>query len=341
MAYEASIVADSVSEAGDRLTTMEITFPRLVLAEFNTHRVFSRNSASSRAIPVAKQLRRLLDDPFVPARFGRNEAGMQSYSWLEGLQHKEAVEIWLTGRDRAATTAFELLLGRQLSSDVFGYNPGREFASLDMLKTGFDDAISLLNPKHKVENLTEVDVLNVHKQIANRVLEPYMWHTVIVTATDWSNFFALRAHADAQAEIRTIAEQMLELHRMNEPLLLGDGWWHLPLILPEEYDGKFEFSELARKISAARCARVSYLTHDGRRDLDADLTLYERLVGGGHMSPLEHVATPLFAREWESGSIASARVQRIVGKQSGNFLGWKQFRKFVSGEHDFSLIRQN
>jgi hypothetical protein len=341
MAYDAAIIADSVSEAGDRLTTMEVTFPRLVLAEFNTHRVFSRNSASSRAIPVAKQLRRLLDDPFVPEKFGRNQAGMQSYEWLEGVQHKEAKGIWLTGRDRAATTAFELLLGRQLSSEVFGYNPRREFASLDMLDAGFDQAIRLLDPKHKVEDLHETDVLNVHKQIANRVLEPYMWHTVIVTASDWSNFFALRAHEDAQAEIRTIAEKMLELHRTNEPRLIREGWWHLPLILPEEYDGKFEFSEEARKISAARCARVSYLTHAGIRDLAADITLYERLVGGGHMSPLEHPATPLFTRTWSTGSAASARVRLDVGVQSGNFRGWKQFRKFIPNEADFSLVRQN
>ena len=84
MAYAAKIITDSVSEAGDRLTTMEVTFPRMVLAEFITHRVFSRNSASSRAIPVEKQLQRIMDDPFIPVWWGRNQSGMQADHELGG-----------------------------------------------------------------------------------------------------------------------------------------------------------------------------------------------------------------------------------------------------------------
>ena len=299
MAYQAKIIADSVSPAGCRLTTMEVTFPRIVLSEFNTHRMFSRNSASSRAIPIAKQLQRITDDPFIPVWWGRNQSGMQAEVELSGYERIQAESEWLAARDSA------------------------------------------------VAHVRQLMALGLHKQISNRLLEPWMWQTVIVTATEWSNFFALRANPMAQPEIRTVAVLMKELHEANEPSLINQGEWHLPFIQPEERDGAFEFSEEARKISAARCARVSYLTHDGRRDLEADLNLYDRLASAGHMSPFEHVATPLPWRphlmerlgEWisvEESVLANKLDERI--QWSGNFRGWKQLRKFLPHEDDFSKV---
>ncbi|GAB3766974.1 FAD-dependent thymidylate synthase [Microlunatus parietis] len=271
MGYGAKIIADSVSAAGHRLVTMEVTFPRLVLAEFNTHRMFSRNSASSRAIPVKTQLTRVRDNPFVPDVWGRNQAGMQAEREVGEATAAAAREAWLAARDRAVEQAERLL------------------------------------------------ALKIHKQLANRLLEPFLWHTVIVTATDWSNFFALRANPEAQPEIGRVAALMQQAYGSGTPAVVGEGDWHLPLLQPEEYDGSFEHTEQARQVSAARCARVSYLTHDGRRDLDADLKLYRRLVESGHLSPLEHVATP------DPG-----------GARIGNFLGWRQLRKTIPGEDDFA-----
>jgi thymidylate synthase ThyX len=270
---------------------MEVTFPRMVLAEFNTHRVFSRNSASSRAIPVKKQLEKIVADPFIPVYWGKNQSGMQASTELAGKERQAAIRDWLTAR----------------------------YYAVDQVK-----------------RLLELDT---HKQIANRLLEPFMWHTVVVTATEWENFFALRANKDAQPEIRVIAEMMRELYATSQPAVLAKGEWHLPLIQPEERDGTFEHSEEARKVSAARCARVSYLTHVGRRDLSADITLYNRLVSGGHMSPLEHVATPAWHVEstpyehrtsgWDDGN------PHQVSEWHGNFRGWKQLRKFIPSENIF------
>jgi len=284
MSYKAEVLLDSISEAGARLTTMEVTFPRIVLAEFNTHRMFSRNSASSRAIPVKKQLERVMTDPFIPVYWGKNQSGMQASAELVGKEREAAIRDWLTARDHAV-----------------------------------EQANRLLNTE-------------VHKQITNRLLEPFMWQTVIVSSTEWDNFFALRANKDAQPEIRTVAEMMLERFTSSEPTLIRKGEWHLPLIQPEERDGHFEKSESARKISTARCGRVSYLTHDGKRDLAADITLYERLVTGGHMSPLEHVATPSFYVPAVSdfGDVHSPQSNWI-----GNFHGWKQLRKFIPSEAIF------
>ncbi len=321
MAYRAEVVADSVSPQGKRVTTLEAEMPRIVLAEFNTHRMFSRNSASSRAIPVHKQLLKLLDEPFVPEKFGRNQPGMQSYAWLEGLKHEEARSIWLRARDRAASAAFEMLLGEKLASEIFGYEPETGFATLHQLQIGFDDAVDQFEEAMKVENPADTEILGVHKQIANRLLEPFMWHTVIVTATEWENFMALRIDEHAQAEIRKPAELMLAAMESSTPEALDYGQWHVPFVQPDE---KQELdTETKIKISCARCARTSYLTHRGVRDYGEDLTMYGRLAGPGHMSPMEHSCRPN-----EQGE-----------PQKGNLLGWHQHRADLPHEENFGLIK--
>ena len=268
MGYECKVETDSISPDGIRLTTMVVTFPRIVLAEFNTHRVFSRNSASSRAIPVEKQLRRVLRDPFIPVSFGVNRSGMQATEELTGWRLKLGRLIWLLGSKAAVALAWILL------------------------KVG------------------------VHKQITNRVLEPFMWHTVVVTATEWENFFALRTHKDAQPEIQVIARMMKDAYDKSNPTPLHYEEWHLPFVNQLE---KQTVGVDWPMVSAARCARVSYLTHDGKRDLDADLKLAKRLQSSGHMSPFEHAATPdAFANGMEDFT--------------GNFRCWVQLRKMLPNE---------
>jgi len=302
MSFDAKVLADSVSPAGYRLTTLEATFPRFVLAEFNTHRVFSRNSASSRAIPIAKQLRRVLEDPFVPLEFGSNQPGMQAGPPLQGAKREAAEREWLGARDDAVRRVLGLIAA-----------PGEIGADDDL-----GEPLAAVEAAIR-EKAVPAEWLNVHKQVANRLLEPFMWHTVIVTATEWENFFNLRCHADAQPEIRLIAERMRDARAGSEPQEIGPGGWHLPLIRPEDREEGVPVGDLV-KVSVGRCARVSYLTHDGRRDLSADLDLYSRLVESGHMSPLEHPAQPLGEAELREA------------EWSGNFRGWRPYRKLVPGE---------
>ena len=258
----ARVVADSLSPDGVRLTTLEVTLHRFVLAELNTHRVFSRNSASSRAIPVHKQVARVAQDPALPVEFGANQRGMQAAAPLEGADAEQALAHWLAARDAAVEAA---------------------------------------------EALGE---LGVHKQVTNRLLEPFMWHTVIVSSTDWDGFWEQRCSPLAQPEIRVAAEAMRAVYDASEPAEVGLGGWHLPYVDPE-HDADLD-DEQRTQVSAARCARVSYLTHDGVRDVARDLELYDRLVTARppHWSPLEHVATP---------AAAGAAVP-------GNFRGWQQLR---------------
>jgi len=295
MSYEVKILADSLSPENNRLTTMEVVLPRVVVAEFNTHRMFSRNSASSRAIPVEKMLKRVEDNPFIPVYWGKNQKGMQADAELSQSEQLAAEHSWLKARDSAVKHARKLL------------------------------------------------EIGVHKQITNRLLEPWLWHTIIVTATEWENFFALRTHKDAQPEIRKAAVMMKEAYDASKPKEFFQGAinWHRPLVSAEEIsevlscedaftvDGHVKLNERLNKISAGRCARVSYLTHDGRRDPEEDIKLCERLASSGHMSPLEHVARPMTSHDIQQmGLNASTRFL-------ANYRGWVQMRKLIANEDNY------
>jgi thymidylate synthase ThyX len=266
----AKIVLDSVSPDGVRLTTMEVVIPRIVLAEFNTHRVLSRNSASSRAIPIEKMLKRVNEDPYVPEIWTSNQPGMQGEVILDPQKIAAAKEAWLHAR------------------------------SLAMQQVNH-----LLN-------------LGIHKQTTNRLLEPFMWHTVIVTATEWSNFFHLRCHPDAHPAIRNTAEAMRMIYEENKPQLVPIYDWHCPYVpLDEDLDERE-----AAKVSSARCARVSYLTHDGVRDVAKDIELHDRLLRAGHMSPFEHPAKVGHHGYDYDGFVGNFRKP------------WVQYRKTIPYEHD-------
>jgi hypothetical protein len=292
------------------LISFEVTFPRIVLSEFNTHCMLARNSASSRAIPVLKRIEAVLEEPFVPDEFGSNRPGMQAGPPLTGEQHDQAAAIWLAGRDRAVWTALQLVFGL----DSLGQSGPPSTAALRQL----------------VEDLGRQPPagqgLGVHKQLANRLLEPYMWHTVVATATAWSNFFALRTHQAAQPEIRQAASLMLQAMRASTPARTGRSGWHLPFVTAEERRESAQADSYWAGIAAARCARVSYLTHDGLRDLAADERLHNRLRGLGHLSPFEHVGR------------AMTPEQKARAPLSGKFTGWYQLRKEIPHEDDYSQV---
>lgn len=257
--FEAKIILDSISEEGHRLTTFQLCYPRFIHGELMTHRVFSRNAMSSRAIPVAKMIRQVRECPAKPVHWGANQPGMQATSEVPVAS---AEHLWEKGAKLAAAVAEQMVR------------------------------------------------LGLHKQVANRILEPYQWMRTLVTATEWDNFYELRAHPDAQPEFQKLAVMMLEAQEAGTPKLLQPGQWHLPYV--DEEDSPHDL----RKVSAARCARVSYLLHDGLApNPEKDLGLFDRLASSRplHASPLEHQATP-------------------GNTDTGNFVGWTQFRKLWEKE---------
>lgn len=264
---QVKLLLDSVSPSGSRLTTWVLKYPRFVHAELLTHRQFSRNSSSSRAIPTKRLIHDVIEDPAMPVHWGKNQSGMQAKEEITGDDRKDVMAWWLSARDDA------------------------------------------------VKNAEALMKLGCHKQIVNRIIEPWMHITVIVSTTTLSNFLKLRNHEDAQYEIAIVAKKMYDLYEKNNPIQHGDGEWHLPFVTDEDRN-RYDIPELL-KISTGRCARVSYLTHDGKRDISKDIQLHDFLCTREplHASPSEHQAMALNTLE-----------------RHGNFIGWKQYRKTFSNE---------
>lgn len=307
MDISAKILADTIGPDGVRLTTLELHYHRYILPEFNTHRAFARNGASSRAIPTAKLIENALIELVEPLEWGLNQAGMQAFTVADPALEAEGREIWNEARADA------------------------------------------------IRHATRLNDKGFAKQIVNRVLEPYLSTRTVVTSTDWANFMMLRDHKDAQPEIRELARQIKEAMAASSPHRLNYGQWHLPYILPEDFDWVFAMpgtraAELAGQIkpmlanvrgmhipdqlllllmiSAARCARVSYRTVEGSRtEFTKDLELFARLVKTQpvHASPTEHQATPWFTERDE---------------YTANLRHWVPFRKRLKNEtiHDVEAI---
>jgi hypothetical protein len=303
---QAKIIEHSTTSGGIDLLTYQLAYPRFIHSELMTHRVFSRNASSSRAIPVAKMIEQVRRDPAMPIHWGKNQPGMQAHE------------------EHDAPVLLELPVQYDNPADVPLYTFERCTLSVQDTWREAASQIAII-----------ADAMNAagyHKQVVNRLLEPFQIIHVIVTATEWSNFFELRAHPDAQPEIHALAVQMLKAREGSIPTLRGtnpysEESWHLPYVTAEERAKHRDDPRYLAKLSAARCARVSYLTHDGKTpDPVKDIELYERLVGSRplHASPVEHQAYPdrhpLGSDEWFARNL------------HGNFNGWVQHRKLVELE---------
>lgn len=349
----ATIVADSLNPQGDRITTFELVFPRFILAELNTHRVFSKNSASSRAIPYSKMRKEVMERPFIPIAFQKHHTGMQGSEYIssqEDLRHP--VATWLRARDYAVQQA-----------DLLYNNCG------------------------------------VTKQLVNRLLEPFLYHKVLLTATEFENFFNLRCpqynnikigktfynetenwvdtkykskkdliidlnlsgfdssivvqatqiqmlqvnEGMGEIHIMDLAEKMWDTMKESTPVQLEEGEWHIPyapeengdliaiieanetLRHPKEYKLFLEWYKI--KIATARCARLSYQTlgDNPKIDYQKDLDLFESLKDSEHWSPYEHCARAMSSEEYYHFINGYVEDPQYYG---GN--GWcRNFRGFI------------
>jgi thymidylate synthase ThyX len=291
----AKVIADSINHNGDRMTTMEIEYPRFILAELNTHRMLSKNSASSRAIPVKAMHEQIKASPAEPVYWGKNQAGMQA------TDITDAKFIWQRAMQDALHWAWAL-------SDRVG----------------------------------------LHKQIANRITEPWMLMKTVISGTEWKNFFWLRDHPDAQPEIAELALKMRLAMDSSTPQLLNPGEWHVPYVTSYrdshtevlhyvDANEKYITAEQACIISASCCAQVSYRKNDD--SYEKAEKIFKQLIESQpcHASPVEHQATPMdldtYANyepeTWEPGV---THVSANGDLWSGNLRGWIQHRKLIANE---------
>ena len=352
---EAKIVADSISEQGHRITSMLLTYPRFIHGEVMTHRLFSRNSASSRAIPFEKMVQMVEEEPFIPVAWQKSHKGMQGTEYWDKEESDKMNLEWLQARNKAIYQARML------------------------------------------------HYAGVTKQLCNRLLEPFMWHTVLVTATEWENFFGLRCpkyeyylesygeepeireyfrsrkdmiaewgdtyvkdlnqtrprrkvkdfedihwfdcnHSQAEIHIQALAEAIWDAMNDSTPKKLEAEEWHIPfgdridVELLGGVVGKNNFksnlnnalplSKALLKVATARCARLSYMTHEGEIDYEKDIRLHDQLLNDGHMSPFEHCTKAMNDYEYDT---------KFFKQHSGiaedgwcnNFRGWIQYRYLV------------
>lgn len=284
-----NIIADSIADnTGTRITTFELEYPRFIHAELMTHRAFSRNCASSRAIPIDAKINLILENTATPIHWGVNQSGMQAYNELSPNEIENAQMKWNNARDSV------------------------------------------------IHHARELQELNLHKQIVNRVLEPFEMIKVIVTATDFDNFFHLRRDKHAQPEIKKLADLMHRHYINSKPFRLIEGEYHLPYIKRKCIDDKMIYFiddsnaplqlEEAIKISVSCCAQVSYRKHDF--SIEKANKIYDMLIHADiiHASPFEHVATPIYSKEQEGVTCASVHSDDLF---SGNFRNWVQYRQLI------------
>lgn len=310
MSISAQIIADSINPKGCRLTTYILEYPRFIHSELLTHRCFSKNAASSRAIPVEKMIEEVIANPATPVWWGKNQSGMQAKEELDDTN--KCFSVSQTVRTKKG-------LDHTHTYDISSREAARQ-EWLNARDRAVDSARSLIK-------------IGAHKQIVNRLLETWFNIRIILSGTEFENFFALRAHPDAQPEFQALAYRMLECYNNSQPKLLLPGKWHVPfgdqIEIPRLLDvlnqglalqpaSHIDFDDpqsillaLGMKVAVARCARISYLNHEGKDDYVADIKLCDRLFGSvpRHLSPTEHVA-------------------QCIDNDSfiGNFKGWKQYR---------------
>jgi thymidylate synthase ThyX len=293
MVCEVKIIKDSIGHESPRLTTFQLRYWRAIHSEFMTHRMFSRNASSSRAIPVHKLIDSVAIDPAMPIFWGKNQPGMQAEVEMDEEEKQEAIAAWLRARDFAVSEA-------------------------NMLAA-----------------------LGVHKQLVNRIIEPWMHINVVMTSCEEGlmNFFGLRLDKRAMPEIRQLAEMMWVAYNQSEAVLLSDDEWHLPYVEDEDVDVAWKFTEGGEAktdflscligMSIARCARVSYLVQDGKRStVEEDHALVDRLLGSHplHASPAEHQATP------DQNEFQNNYLDWNKSHFHGNLPGWIQYRKILPNE---------
>lgn len=363
---DATIIADSKNEFGQRITTFVVTHPRHILAEMNTHRMFSRNSASSRAIPFKRMVEKVKENPFIPIAWQKDHSGMQGKEYITSESDiRSCIGMWKQARDKAVYFAEEL---------------------------------NYQGPEGR-------DKQAVTKQLCNRLLEPFVWHTAIITATEYENFFHLRCpqyrvlgknefyvrswkdyrknnldrlneidsystieklqinEGAGEIHIMELAEKMWDTINENTPKKLKAGEWHIPFgesidyqrlinegLVREHEHVNEDLDEAAIKIAIARCARISYMTlgDNPKIDYKADIKLHDRLASMGHWSPFEHCARAMSEDEYLdsiSGMIdhkqfVENELDQCMDKNgnslhgwSGNFRGFVQYRKMFDNEN--------
>jgi hypothetical protein len=279
----AKIIKHSITEWGQEIITFELDYPRIIHSELLTHKILSKSSASSRAIPILTMIKAVWDNPAAPVSWGKNQSGMSAKEDLKGWRLFAAKKIW--NLSSKFTCFFSFILAK----------------------------------------------IGAHKQIANRLTESSSFIKVLVTGTNFENWYKLRDHKDSDPTIHQLAANMKKAHEASIPKLLKSGEWHLPYV--EDHGVESDINSKL-KLSASLCAQTSYRKSD--ESLEKAYRIYDRLVDSepAHFSPMEHQATPLY----DEASIFFTHKDKLGRLWSGNFCGWGQYRQKIQNEKNLEIM---
>ena len=303
----ARLIASSINEQGNWVRTFSVKGHLMILPESNTHRTDSKSIQSGRAVPTVTLRERMLSDIAYPVYYGKNRPGMSAI---------EETTEWV----RHPFTGAML-------------RPDEAWKAMAEMNAAWCEA------------LTDA---KWHKQLSNRPMAPFLYYHGTITATERDNYYGLRRHADAQPEIRALADAMWEAEQSAPPpKLLRPGEWHTPWVEDVDYETihacilKYglpseAFTMLVNLVSAARCARSSYSTFDGRRStVESDITLCLKLIKSDpvHSSPFEHPCTPDSKKTvWIASDVnceAEGEEVWCHPEDHRNYKGWRQLRAFL------------
>ena len=338
--FRCEIIADSENPQGDRLTSFLVTYPRIVHAEMLRHRMFSRNVASSRAIPFKKMVKDVEENPFIPIAWQKDHKGMQGSEYIDSDKLYNWGEIHSIIKNKFLVNFEE---DKSQMSKLF------DTYVIPLYNTS--SPMTIVDWWLKIKDLMIGCAIVLYgfgatKQLCNRLLEPFMWTTELVSGTEWENFFELRCpkyyykpegiyfkskkdwlkyfeycfgelppepipiiewlqinQSQAEIHIQKIAEMMWDAYNESEPKKLERGQWHIPFSDNLDYDSKevdVKYYEL--RICTARAARLSYTTlgDNPKIDYKADIKLHDRLLKSEHWSPFEHCARAMTKEEYET-----------------------------------------
>jgi thymidylate synthase ThyX len=297
-----TVIADSLSIT-NRMVTLELEYPRFIHSELMTHRMLSKNAASSRAIPIKKMHETITEKTAMPVHWGKNQPGMSAKEEVDDLVKQGAEGVWNSARDAM------------------------------------------------LSHSTVMSDMGLHKQIANRITEPFQLMKTVISGTEWANLIWLRHHPDAQPEFYDLADCIVKCLQQSESMLIVSGEWHTPYVHRfRDIDGVLQYLdsngeklsvEDAIKVSASCCAQVSYRRNDDSLEKAKDI--FARLIDSKpiHASPIEHQATPMKFKDaclysqdmnptiWEEGI---THMDRNKQYWSGNLRGFIQHRKLIASE---------
>ena len=350
------IVADSVNNFGDRLTSLVLTYPRIIHSEMMTHRMFSRNASSSRAVPVDKMIKAVRENTFCPFEFQKSHKGMQGSEYFTGVERQECVNLWLESAEFALQQA-EKMKAKGISKQIINriLEPYQYYTVLITgSKEGWDNFFSLRMPEYHLENVSTINedlslnsrtltlVGKSKKELLKQINEidndSYTEFKNVINNYSDLDWLSINK-GQAEIHMMALAEAMWDAYNESKPKQLQAGEWHIPLC-PEfltykegeqiiSYKPNPAFSEEILdcvKVATANCARTSYTVVGEKEKVrlsKEDLLLHDRLLESGHMSPFEHCARAMSEEEFDKKSKG----------WSGNFRGFIQYRKTFNNEN--------